>query len=110
MKKLFLSFTGCLFIITVYAQNPVYTADQKRERVFNPDGGTPYIKINESELKLATGSEEPAQETDFRILSEGVSFSEFTPQELQIITANRQKKYAVKTFLGRKIILIAPAN
>ncbi|MCE3295397.1 MAG: hypothetical protein K0R65_1111 [Crocinitomicaceae bacterium] len=110
MKKFFLSLVSSLFVITVYAQNPVYNNHQERPRVFELENGISVVKLNENQLLPASGSEQAAGEKDFIILTEDVSYTDFTVRELQQITANRQKKYSVKTALGRKIILISPAN
>lgn len=110
MKKFFLSLVGCLFIVTAYAQNPMYTSLQKRERVFNLDGGKSFIKRYENELSPAVGIEEPAKISDFTILSEEFRYEDFSPAELRTIAANRMKNHYVRTSLGRKIILIAPTN
>ena len=110
MKKFFLSFVGCLFIVTAYAQNPVYTPTKERQQIFHLEGGISYIKLYENQLQAATGNEAPAREEDFTILSEGHTYLDFTPAELQKITANRHKNYYVKAIVGRKIILIVPQN
>ncbi len=110
MKKFFLSLVGSLFIIQVYAQNPVYNGIQKRERVFPQENGKSYIKLYENELLSPSASEIPAKAEDFTILGEGVRFEDFSPAELQLITANRRKDYYVRTSIGRKIVLISPEN
>lgn len=110
MKKFFLSLVGSLFIVTAYAQNPVYNPEQKRERIFPLDGDKSYIKRNEVELYPASADEDPAKESHFTILSLEYRYEDFSAAELQKITANRVKNHYVKTSLGRKIILIAPAN
>ena len=90
------------------ARNQIYSQNGKShsDTLFQENGFS-VIYVEEIDLWAKKEHIKPALEDEFSIYV-NASFSDFTLDELMLISSNRRKKFAVKTKINGKYITIKP--
>jgi hypothetical protein len=91
-----------------FSQNPIYSQNGKiaSDTLFQENGFN-VIYVEELDLLPKREDINPALQEEFNIFG-NVTFSDFTTDELKLISSNRRKSFAVKTKINGKYITIKP--